>query len=282
MSTTDTAIAVSSSSFWDDAAKFELIQRVATMFSQSPLVPKEYQGKSGVGSCVIAMNMASRMGADPLMVMQNLYIVHGRPGWSSQFLIACFNQTGRFAPIRYDFSGAEGADDWACTATSKDLATGEELRGPTITIAIAKKEGWYSKKGSKWQTIPELMLRYRAAAWLVRTIAPELAMGLQTAEEAADTEQPSVTVLPADYTAGMSRTEALAAKLTPSVSDPDPEPDPEPESPFAGLRSAILKAADIPALQKVSEELAMDAATLSPAELTELQGLMDSAAKAMK
>ena len=37
---------------------------------------------------LIAQNMARRMGADLLMVMQNLYVVHGRPGWSAQFLIA--------------------------------------------------------------------------------------------------------------------------------------------------------------------------------------------------
>ena len=173
-------------SWWDDKAKFELIQRAAKMFASSPLVPQQYQGAAGLGSCVIALNMAQRMGADPLMVMQNLYVVHGRPSWSAQFLIACFNQTGRFSPIRYQWSGTEGKDDWGCTAWSTDRETGEKIEGPLITIKMAKDEKWYEKAGSKWKTIPRLMLMYRAASWLVRTHAPELAMGLRSSEEEHD------------------------------------------------------------------------------------------------
>lgn len=163
---------------------FELAQRAAKMLSMSSLVPKEYQ--NNLSNCVIALNMAQRIGADPLMVMQNLVVVHGRPTWASQFLIATFNSCGRFSPIRYEFSGKEGTDDWGCRATATELATGEKLTGPLVTVAIAKKEGWYGRNGSKWQTMPEQMLRYRAASWFVRTTAPELSMGLQTSEEIHD------------------------------------------------------------------------------------------------
>ena len=168
-----------------DSQSFELAQRIAKCFAASSLVPKAYQGN--LPNCVIALNMASRMGADPMMVMQSLYVVHGTPSWSAQFLIATFNKCGRFSSIRYDFTGTEGADDWGCRATATELSTGEFLVGPLVTIALAKKEGWFQKPGSKWQTMPEQMLRYRAAAWFVRTIAPEIAMGLQTAEEMRDT-----------------------------------------------------------------------------------------------
>ena len=163
---------------------FELMQRAAKLLASSTLVPKEYQ--NNVANCVISLNMAQRIGADPLLVMQNLYVVHGRPGWSSQFLIATFNHCGRFSAIRYKWGGTEGKDDWSCQAYAKEKDTGEDITGPVITIALAKKEGWYSKSGSKWQSIPQLMLMYRAAAWLVRTHAPEIAMGLQTAEEIGD------------------------------------------------------------------------------------------------
>jgi hypothetical protein len=275
--------------WWEDAAKFDLIQRVAKMFSSSPLVPKEYQGPSGIGSCVIAMNMANRMKADPLMVMQNLYIVHGRPSWSSQFLIACFNQTGRFAPIRYQFQGTAGSDDWGCTAISKDLRTGEDIQGPTITIAMAKKEGWYGKNGSKWQSIPELMLRYRAAGWLVRTIAPELTMGLQTEEESADiadaSDFPSISVRPMST----SRAAAVAARLGKTVepnpeTEPEPDPDPESKGPdrFAELREQILKAKTTDQLVTASSEMQMDSGLLTNKQLKDLSGLLDSAAKALQ
>jgi hypothetical protein len=165
-------------------AGFELAQRAAKLLASSTLVPKEYQGN--LSNCVVALNMAARIGADPLMVMQNLYIVHGKPGWSSKFLIATFNQSGRFSALRYEWQGTEGKDDWACRAYAVERSTGETLRGSWVSIGIAKKEGWYSKQGSKWATMPQQMLMYRAASWFVNTHAPELAMGLQTVEEVRD------------------------------------------------------------------------------------------------
>lgn len=170
---------------FDTAAGFELIQRTAKLFAASDIVPTQFKGN--LPNCVIAVDMALRMGANPLMVTQNLYVVHGRPAWSAQFLIATMNQCGRFSAIRYEFQGKEGSDDWGCRAMAIELSTGEKLTGPLITIGLAKKEGWYGKNGSKWQSMPELMLRYRAASWFVRAYAPEIAMGLQTVEEVKDT-----------------------------------------------------------------------------------------------
>lgn len=163
---------------------FELAQRAAKVLAASSLVPKEYIGN--LPNCIIALNMAGRIGADPLMVMQNLVIVHGRPTWSSQFLIATFNSCGRFSAIRYEFFGERNTDSWGCHAVAIEKATGEKLIGTDITIALAKKEGWYGKNGSKWQSMPQQMLMYRAASWLVRAYAPELSMGLHTADEAGD------------------------------------------------------------------------------------------------
>lgn len=169
---------------FSSGASFNLTYRIAQVFSQSSLVPKNYQGQPG--NCMIAIHMANRLGADPLMVMQNLYIVYGSPVWSAQFLIATFNMSGRFSSIRYRWAGEKGADSFGCSAYAIETSTGQELEGSQVTIALAKKEGWYTKSGSKWQTMPEQMLMYRAASWLVRAYAPEIAMGLHTAEEMFD------------------------------------------------------------------------------------------------
>lgn len=167
-----------------DSQGFELAQRAAKLLASSTLVPKDYQGN--IPNCVIALNMAQRVGADPLMVMQNLVIVHGRPTWSAQFLIATVNTSGRFSALRYEFFGKPGQDDWGCRAFAIEKATGEKLVGTDVTIAIAKKEGWYAKSGSKWQSIPQQMLMYRAGSWWTRAYAPELSMGLHTADEMRD------------------------------------------------------------------------------------------------
>ena len=171
-----------------DLQSFELMQRVAKGFAASTLVPKAYQGNSpeAIGNCMIALNLARRIGADPLMVMQNLTVVQGRPTWSSQFLIASANTCGRFTAIRYEFFGTQGLDDWGCRASAIEKSTGEMLTGADITIALAKKEGWFGRNGSKWQSMPQQMLIYRAGAWWVKAYAPELSMGLMTAEEAQD------------------------------------------------------------------------------------------------
>lgn len=170
---------------------FELAQRKARVYSDSSLVPKEYQ--KNIGNVLIAQNMAQRMGADPLMVMQNLYIVHGKPGWSAQFLIACFNECGRFSAIKYRFVGEPGSDDHGCIAYATELSSGEIVEGPCVTIGMAKAEGWHGKAGSKWKTIPDLMMRYRAATFLVRCTAPEIGLGLQTSDEIIDTIEGRVT-----------------------------------------------------------------------------------------
>jgi hypothetical protein len=137
--------------------------------------------------------MATRMNADVMMVAQNLYVVYGNPAWSSKFMIATFNQCGKYSSIHYKETGKKNTDSWGCIAWAKELATGEILEGPEVTIAIAKAEGWYNKNGSKWQTMPAQMLRYRAASWFIRTTAPELSMGLQTVDEVEDSEPINIT-----------------------------------------------------------------------------------------
>lgn len=170
---------------------FELAQRAAKLLSSSSLVPKEFQ--NNLPNCVVALNMANRMHADPLMVMQNLYIVHGRPSWSSKFKIATVNTCGRFSALRFEFFGTLGQDDYGCRAYATELSTGDKLVGTDITIAMAKAEGWYQKFDkngnkivSKWQTMTQKMLMYRAGSWWVDLYAPEISMGLMTDDEVRD------------------------------------------------------------------------------------------------
>ncbi|OFY43965.1 MAG: hypothetical protein A2X18_07495 [Bacteroidetes bacterium GWF2_40_14] len=166
-------------------ANFENAQRMAKSLCSSTIVPKNYQGETNLANCIVALEMANRIRMSPLMVMQNLYIVNGNPGWSSKFLIAALNVSGRFSPLRYEWKGEEPKDNWGCRAWATDKE-GEKLLGAWVTIDMAKKEGWFGKAGSKWQTMPQLMLQYRAGAFFARTYAPEIGMGLQTAEELAD------------------------------------------------------------------------------------------------
>lgn len=166
---------------------FEIQQRMANMYVQSTIVPQAYRGN--IGNCVIAIDMAQRMQANPLMVMQNLYIVNGNPAWSSKFLISCINMSGRFTPLRYQFIGKRGTQQYGCRAYAyekSDKEHKEALCSVWITMEMADKEGWTKKSGSKWLTMPDQMLIYRAAAFWSRAYAPEISMGFLTKEEAED------------------------------------------------------------------------------------------------
>lgn len=160
------------------------------MLSSSDMVPKEFKesgnGK-GIANTMIALNLARRTGSDPLMVMQNLYMVHGRPGWSSAFIIASLNSCGRFEPLQF-VMGGEG-QTLSCYIQTKDK-NGNVLEGPKVDMAMAKAEGWVEKNGSKWKTMPSLMIRYRAAAFFGRLYAPDILMGMQTYEELQDITAP--------------------------------------------------------------------------------------------
>jgi hypothetical protein len=128
------------------------------------------------------------MGASPFMILQNMYIVYGKPAWSSQFLISCINTCGKFSPLRYKQVGEKGKSSYGYIAYAIDSKYKETLESPAVTMEMAEKEGWTKKSGSKWLTMPDLMLRYRAATFFARLFAPELTMGMKTEEEIYDVE----------------------------------------------------------------------------------------------
>ena len=100
------------------------------------------------------------------------------------------NGSGRFTPLRYELSG-EG-ESLACYAVATDIKTEQELRGPTITMVMAKKEGWSTKSGSKWQTFPEHMIRLRSASFWGRLYASDLLLGIQSQDEVIDVQPVTV------------------------------------------------------------------------------------------
>lgn len=208
--TESTALTTSSSgSVFSGIQAFEDAQRIAKALASSTLIPPQFQGQNGFANCLVALEIASRMRMSPFQVMQNLHIIHGRPSWSSQFIIGLINGCGRFSPLRYEISGT--GDSLACYCVATELASGADLKGPVVSMAMAKKEGWSTKSGSKWQTMPELMIRYRAAAFWGRLYIPELLVGIQTEEEVVDVQP--VTVRAAEPELPKATIEDLNAKI---------------------------------------------------------------------
>lgn len=176
---------------FETTESFQLAQRIAQVFSTSDMVPAQYKGN--IGNCIIALEMASRIGSSPLMVMQNLHVIQGKPAWSSSFLIATLNACGKFSPLRYEEDDEQGG---RTRAWAVEKHSGEKLYGVWVSMEMADAEGWTKKGGSKWKSMPELMRRYRAASFFTRQFAPEISMGLQTAEEVIDVHVKSSALTP--------------------------------------------------------------------------------------
>lgn len=160
---------------------FRQSYKLATILARSSLIPQQYQGKAE--DCAIAIDMADRMGVSPLMVMQSLYVVKGKPSWSGQ---ACMS----FIKARYKdaypvYVGEKGTDSRGCFIKAV-TNEGNAVEGTVVTLKMAKDEGWTSNK--KWSTMPEQMLAYRAAAFFARVYCPETLMGIQVQGEVEDSE----------------------------------------------------------------------------------------------
>ena len=157
--------------------------KLASVFAKSSLVPQQYQGRTE--DCAIAVDMAERMGVTPLMVMQNLYVVKGKPSWSGQACMSFIKaKYGDAMPV---YTGERGTDSRGCYVRVR-TPDGEIIEGTEVTIAMAKAEGWMNN--SKWKNMPEQMLAYRAAAFFARVYCPEILMGVQVEGEVEDMERP--------------------------------------------------------------------------------------------
>ena len=179
---------------FSDAEAFQNLFNIAKMFASSSLVPSNYQGKPM--DCAIAVDMANRMGVSPMMVMQNLYVVKGKPSWSGQACMSLIKANPEFKNVQHKYFGEKGTDERGCLVTAIRAETGEVVEGPEITIGMAKTEGWYGKTGSKWQTMPELMLAYRASAFFARVHTPNALMGCAVEGEAEDIAKKQVEQAP--------------------------------------------------------------------------------------
>lgn len=174
---------------------FLMAMQMSKALAESTIVPMNFQ--KNPSNCLIAIEQAQRLDMSPFMVMQNLSIIQGKPSWDSKFLIALINASGKFdMELQYEEEKDKDGNPYACTAwTTK---SGRRVEGMKITMDIAKAEGWLAKNGSKWKTMPQLMLRYRAASFFSRLNCPEISLGMYTNDELLDGEFKEYAVDPKD------------------------------------------------------------------------------------
>lgn len=270
-------------SVFSNSESFEAAQRIAKALVSSDLVPVAYRGNEKMGNALIAMDMANRMGIAPMMVMQNMHIIEGRPSWASSFIIGALNSCGLFSPIRFKiekggtqevtFSEWEGPKGdrkkvtkkatvpaMTCVAYAIEKETGEVLEGPEVSIAMAVAEGWYFRAGSKWPTMSDLLIRYRAAAFFGRLYAPHILNGMPTDDEVLDVP------------AMRDVTPVSDAAAAPSA---EASPDPKPAGRPKGVHDALKRGKAEPAKPAKAEPPVIDA---EAEDITDADGEGDEAA----
>jgi hypothetical protein len=126
-------------------------------------------------------------GEDIMALAQSIYLVGGKPALAAAYLVARAQQTGAIlgAP-RYVTDGAW--PDISVTATAR-TADGE-THSVTVSMQEAREDGWAGKNPKYRSHRPaENMLCNRAAARLIRRVAPGVVLGMAVAEEAQDYDE---------------------------------------------------------------------------------------------
>lgn len=180
--------------------------------------------EKAVANCMIATELSQRMGVSSLTIMQNMTPVQGKPTFSSKFIISRINSCGRFKSLQYKFKekGNLGVityttyeKEWTVDSRSNKsyykpkavqktfdgtrmmdiecIAYTSPIDNPDciiesepVSLRMSIEEGWYTRNGSKWPSMPRQMLAYRAASFWVNKNAPELIMGIKSTEEQQD------------------------------------------------------------------------------------------------
>ncbi|WP_103648439.1 hypothetical protein [Campylobacter concisus] len=169
-----------------EVKKFELEQRKAKAFVATDFFPthlRKGNETANIGTAIIVLDLAQRMNIGALEVAQSIYIIHGKPSFETKFLVARLNSSGLLKGRLQTIVSPDG-NSAHCEAI--DAQTGQLLKGTTITMEMARREGWLSKNGSKWQTMPELMMKYRAQSFFINEFFPEVKYGLKTSDEVED------------------------------------------------------------------------------------------------
>ena len=169
---------------WNDVKLMQNAWKMAGVMAKTSIVPQAY--KENAGNCLIAIDIANRMGLSPIMVMQNSQVFQGNFTWKGSACKGLIDNCGRFSKTKYVYIGEKGTDTWGCYLEAYDNQTEEVIRGAEVTIKMAKDEGWFGKNGSKWKTMPELMLQYRSATFFARAYCPQALMGFYTTDEMVD------------------------------------------------------------------------------------------------
>lgn len=163
---------------------------MAEQLARSSFLPKHYQGQ--FADCLVALQWADRSGRDPLELLQNTFPVNGTPGMFTRYMIALERRAKIFdRPVQWEF---EGEGD-SLVVTCYGFIDGERYEAD-VAMEFAKSEGWTKSEKYKTPAGAKHMLKWRAAAFLIRFTAPDVLLGMSTVDELEDMHYAEVPQIP--------------------------------------------------------------------------------------
>lgn len=147
-----------------------------------------------------AMMLGGALGLDPLTSLQNLYVVHGRPGMYTRLKVALVQAAGHEV-------WTEHLDDDRAVVCGRRAGTDQVVR-VEITMDMAKTAEWTTN--AAYRKTPRDILYARAASRVCDRVAADLLMGIRSVEDIDPDEAPSV-----DARVTSEEVRARAAALTP-------------------------------------------------------------------
>lgn len=188
-----------------DTARFEHMQRVATVMARSTLVPDTLRGRyEGSGSartlvlfdereilanCFLVVNQAVRWGMDPFAVAQCCSVVHGKLTFEGK-LVSAVMEAKLGVALEYAYAGTGETMTVEISGTLPD--------GRKRTIAGSVAEWRTTGTNSPWRPATfRKMLAYRGAREWARMWAPAVMLGVYSDDEMQALERPMRDVTPA-------------------------------------------------------------------------------------
>lgn len=151
---------------------FEAAQRMGKLLTMSNIISGDW--RNNIANAVVAIDLSNKTGIPAMTIANHIYVVKGHVGFSAEFYRAIIHGSGRFIDlISYQMNSEESA----CRVYMTDTK-GEIKYGSWYTVDMAKAEGLYSKNGSKWLIMPEVMLKARAATLFAKDYVSDIYLGL--------------------------------------------------------------------------------------------------------
>ena len=220
---------------------FEALWSFSQCIVRSGMAPK---GLDTQDKIVIALELGSELGLQPLQSLQNIAVINGRPCVYGDAMLAICQGSAVWDSSAfkewYTPEGGTVADaDYAAHCQVRRSGSNSPIEC-VFSVEDAKRAKLWGKQGP-WTDYPQRMLMWRARTWACRNAFADVLKGVNIAEEVQDypdvIDAPTQPSLPAPS----SRGDAIAAMAAPSKPAPattvapaersEPEPVDTPQEP---------------------------------------------------